>query len=216
MFLFSSWSFGQRSQMTLEKKVSLEKWNKLISAHLMLVLIVLWVWLFSTDLSQRGHARLDSMVLLLMKLDQLDQEIENALSATSSMDSTATFHRRHHPVPAQLSYLAGCDSSFFYIWNCAAVRRSQWTILFVFLLVQEFDLGSSSATSQPPTHPHAAVVAAAAALSSGSPQALGAKPKSGVSQHPNVYRNQNNVPDSNWLITFSGKMSLTWLKHVGS
>lgn len=80
--------------------------------------------------------------------------------------------------------------------------------MFVFLLVQEFDLGSSSATSQPPTHPHAAVVAAAA-LSSGSPQALGAKPKSGVSQHTNVYRNQNNVPDSNWLITFSGKMSLT-------
>lgn len=166
----------------------------------------LWVWLFSTDLSQRGHARLDSMVLLLMKLDQLDQEIENALIATSSMDSTATFHRRHHPVPAQLSYLAGCDSSFFYIWNCAAVQRSQWTILFVFLLVQEFDLGSSSATSQPPAHPHAAVVAA---LSSGTPQALGAKPKSGVSQHPNVYRNHNKVPDSNWLITFSSKMSLT-------
>ncbi|PWA30610.1 hypothetical protein CCH79_00009304, partial [Gambusia affinis] len=42
------------------------------------------------------HARLDSMVLLLMKLDQLDQEIENALSATSSMDSTPTLHRRHH------------------------------------------------------------------------------------------------------------------------
>ncbi|XP_014852035.1 PREDICTED: rho GTPase-activating protein 7-like isoform X1 [Poecilia mexicana] len=52
------------------------------------------------------HARLDSMVLLLMKLDQLDQEIENALSATSSMDSTPTLHRRHHlntdhgPTPA--------------------------------------------------------------------------------------------------------------------
>uniref|UniRef100_A0A8C4J059 Rho GTPase-activating protein 7 n=1 Tax=Dicentrarchus labrax TaxID=13489 RepID=A0A8C4J059_DICLA len=42
----------------------------------------------------REHARLDSMVLLLMKLDQLDQEIENALSATSSMDSTPTLHRR--------------------------------------------------------------------------------------------------------------------------
>uniref|UniRef100_A0A672FKT0 Uncharacterized protein n=1 Tax=Salarias fasciatus TaxID=181472 RepID=A0A672FKT0_SALFA len=38
----------------------------------------------------REHARLDSMVLLLMKLDQLDQEIENALSATSSMGSTPT------------------------------------------------------------------------------------------------------------------------------
>lgn len=43
---------------------------------------------------KRDHARLDSMVLLLMKLDQLDQEIENALSATSSMDSTPTLHRR--------------------------------------------------------------------------------------------------------------------------
>ncbi|XP_056136955.1 rho GTPase-activating protein 7 isoform X2 [Lampris incognitus] len=40
------------------------------------------------------NSRLDSMVLLLMKLDQLDQEIENALSATSSMDSTPTPHRR--------------------------------------------------------------------------------------------------------------------------
>ncbi|XP_078138849.1 uncharacterized protein LOC144538504 [Centroberyx gerrardi] len=40
------------------------------------------------------HSRLDSMVLLLMKLDQLDQEIENALSATSSMDSTPTLRRR--------------------------------------------------------------------------------------------------------------------------
>nr|XP_020516914.1 rho GTPase-activating protein 7-like isoform X1 [Labrus bergylta] len=43
---------------------------------------------------KREHARLDSMVLLLMKLDQLDQEIDNALSATSSMDSTPTLHRR--------------------------------------------------------------------------------------------------------------------------
>lgn len=33
-------------------------------------------------------------MLLLMKLDQLDQEIENALSATSSMDSTPTLHQR--------------------------------------------------------------------------------------------------------------------------
>ncbi|KAM7394271.1 hypothetical protein PAMP_021084 [Pampus punctatissimus] len=43
---------------------------------------------------EREHARLDSMVLLLMKLDQLDQEIENALSVTSSMDNTPTLHRR--------------------------------------------------------------------------------------------------------------------------
>ncbi|XP_053186986.1 rho GTPase-activating protein 7 isoform X2 [Scomber japonicus] len=43
---------------------------------------------------KREHARLDSMVLLLMKLDQLDQEIENALSVTSSMDSIPALHRR--------------------------------------------------------------------------------------------------------------------------
>lgn len=41
------------------------------------------------------QVRLDSMILLLMKLDQLDQEIENALSATSSMGSTPTFPRHH-------------------------------------------------------------------------------------------------------------------------
>ncbi|CAF95536.1 unnamed protein product, partial [Tetraodon nigroviridis] len=39
------------------------------------------------------HARLDSMVLLLMKLDHLDQEIQDALSATSSRDSSPTLHR---------------------------------------------------------------------------------------------------------------------------
>ncbi|KAM9792452.1 rho GTPase-activating protein 7 [Neosynchiropus ocellatus] len=43
---------------------------------------------------KHDHARLDSMVLLLMKLDQLDQEIENALSATSSMNSTPMVQRR--------------------------------------------------------------------------------------------------------------------------
>ncbi|CAL8352081.1 unnamed protein product [Boreogadus saida] len=44
---------------------------------------------------KRDSSRLDSMVLLLMKLDQLDKEIDNALSATSSMDSTPTPRRRH-------------------------------------------------------------------------------------------------------------------------
>ena len=44
---------------------------------------------------QRDSSRLDSMVLLLMKLDQLDKEIDNALSATSSMDSTPTPRRRN-------------------------------------------------------------------------------------------------------------------------
>ncbi|KAJ0033764.1 hypothetical protein NQD34_000871 [Periophthalmus magnuspinnatus] len=44
------------------------------------------------------QVRLDSMILLLMKLDQLDQEIENALSATSSIRSTPTLlrHQVHH------------------------------------------------------------------------------------------------------------------------
>lgn len=47
------------------------------------------------------------MVLLLMKLDQLDQEIENALSATSSMDSTPTPHRRQLLV----RYIISCLTS---------------------------------------------------------------------------------------------------------
>ncbi|XP_054634600.1 rho GTPase-activating protein 7 isoform X2 [Dunckerocampus dactyliophorus] len=45
-------------------------------------------------IKKRDHARLDSMVLLMMKLDQLDQEIENALCVNSSTDSTPTLHRR--------------------------------------------------------------------------------------------------------------------------
>uniref|UniRef100_A0A3B3TL30 Rho GTPase-activating protein 7 n=1 Tax=Poecilia latipinna TaxID=48699 RepID=A0A3B3TL30_9TELE len=65
------------------------------------------------------HARLDSMVLLLMKLDQLDQEIENALSATSSMDSTPTLHRRHHLV--HVFMLLVCS---FYDLSTFCSRRS--------------------------------------------------------------------------------------------
>nr|XP_008524503.1 PREDICTED: rho GTPase-activating protein 7-like [Equus przewalskii] len=45
----------------------------------------------------RDRARLDSMVLLIMKLDQLDQDIENALSTSSSPSSTPTNLRRHVP-----------------------------------------------------------------------------------------------------------------------
>ncbi|EFB27337.1 hypothetical protein PANDA_008232 [Ailuropoda melanoleuca] len=45
----------------------------------------------------RERARLDSMVLLIMKLDQLDQDIENALSTSSSPSSTPTNLRRHVP-----------------------------------------------------------------------------------------------------------------------
>ncbi|XP_006893622.1 PREDICTED: rho GTPase-activating protein 7 isoform X1 [Elephantulus edwardii] len=45
----------------------------------------------------RDRARLDSMVLLIMKLDQLDQDIENALSTSSSPSSTPANLRRHVP-----------------------------------------------------------------------------------------------------------------------
>ncbi|XP_065593074.1 rho GTPase-activating protein 7 isoform X1 [Cyrtonyx montezumae] len=45
----------------------------------------------------RDRSRLDSMVLLIMKLDQLDQDIENALSAGSSPSSTPMYKRRHIP-----------------------------------------------------------------------------------------------------------------------
>ncbi|XP_031416285.1 uncharacterized protein LOC116218500 [Clupea harengus] len=43
---------------------------------------------------ERERSRLDSMVLLIMKLDQLDQEIESALCSTSSMVSTPTLRRK--------------------------------------------------------------------------------------------------------------------------
>ncbi|XP_060102380.1 rho GTPase-activating protein 7 isoform X1 [Heteronotia binoei] len=43
----------------------------------------------------RDQSRLDSMVLLILKLDQLDQDIENALSSGSSPSSTPTHPRRH-------------------------------------------------------------------------------------------------------------------------
>ncbi|POI20391.1 hypothetical protein CIB84_015862 [Bambusicola thoracicus] len=46
------------------------------------------------------------MVLLIMKLDQLDQDIENALSAGSSPSSTPTYKRRHIPVSWYLHYFS--------------------------------------------------------------------------------------------------------------
>lgn len=54
------------------------------------------------------------MVLLLMKLDQLDQEIENALSASSSMDTTPILRRRQLLVHV---YHAGFDWYFLCILN---------------------------------------------------------------------------------------------------
>ncbi|XP_051025432.1 rho GTPase-activating protein 7-like [Acomys russatus] len=53
----------------------------------------------------RDRTRLDSMVLLIMKLDQLDQDIEHALSTASSPSSTPTNLRRHVPDPE-----SGCES----------------------------------------------------------------------------------------------------------
>ncbi|XP_036372527.1 uncharacterized protein LOC118769506 [Megalops cyprinoides] len=44
---------------------------------------------------ERERSRLDSMVLLMMKLDQLDQDIENALSASSSVSSVPSLTRAH-------------------------------------------------------------------------------------------------------------------------
>lgn len=73
------------------------------------------------------------MVLLLMKLDQLDQEIENALSATSSKDSTPTLQRRQllvlntvllHRALTSLVFLADVNyrpsftHSALYVFSC--------------------------------------------------------------------------------------------------
>ncbi|KAL1282590.1 hypothetical protein QQF64_001393 [Cirrhinus molitorella] len=48
--------------------------------------------LSSREEREKERSRLDSMVLLIMKLDQLDKEIENALS--SSLNSTPNLKRR--------------------------------------------------------------------------------------------------------------------------
>uniref|UniRef100_A0A8C8VGW5 Rho GTPase-activating protein 7 n=1 Tax=Pelusios castaneus TaxID=367368 RepID=A0A8C8VGW5_9SAUR len=60
----------------------------------------------------RDRSRLDSMVLLIMKLDQLDQDIENALSTGSSPSSTPTNKRRHIPVSLTLISLSLTDCTF--------------------------------------------------------------------------------------------------------
>ncbi|XP_069486312.1 rho GTPase-activating protein 7-like [Ambystoma mexicanum] len=46
---------------------------------------------------ERDRSRLDSMVLLIMKLDQLDQDIENALTTGTSPTGTPVLKRRHMP-----------------------------------------------------------------------------------------------------------------------
>ncbi|XP_046900400.1 rho GTPase-activating protein 7 isoform X1 [Hypomesus transpacificus] len=62
--------------------------------------------------SREERSRLDSMVLLLMKLDQLDQEIENALSSTaSSMANTPTLRRREQSDMDLCSVKGACSLS---------------------------------------------------------------------------------------------------------
>ncbi|KAL7856306.1 hypothetical protein AOLI_G00199100 [Acnodon oligacanthus] len=50
--------------------------------------------LSSREDREKERSRLDSMVLLIMKLDQLDQEIESALSSAPSNSGTPTLKRR--------------------------------------------------------------------------------------------------------------------------
>ncbi|XP_077426586.1 rho GTPase-activating protein 7 isoform X1 [Vanacampus margaritifer] len=110
-------------------------------------------------IKKRDHARLDSMVLLMMKLDQLDQEIENALSSNSSIGSTPTLPRRR-----QL----------------------------------DFDLGSVPVAS------HMQYSHGPAALATGTPTALGAKPKSGSSAMPERTKAE-----------IEAKEACTWLRAAG-
>ncbi|XP_053556235.1 rho GTPase-activating protein 7-like [Bombina bombina] len=49
----------------------------------------------------RDRSKLDSMVLLIMKLDQLDQDIENALSTGQSPSWTPTLKQRDIPIEQQ-------------------------------------------------------------------------------------------------------------------
>ncbi|XP_068960945.1 rho GTPase-activating protein 7 [Petaurus breviceps papuanus] len=51
----------------------------------------------------RGRGRLDSMALLIMKLDQLDRDIENALSTSPSLASPQVQQPQQSPVPDQES-----------------------------------------------------------------------------------------------------------------
>uniref|UniRef100_A0A673Y8J0 Uncharacterized protein n=1 Tax=Salmo trutta TaxID=8032 RepID=A0A673Y8J0_SALTR len=74
---------------------------------------------------EQERSRLDSMVLLLMKLDQLDQEIDTALSASSSSSSssmaiTPTLRRHHRRENLILTWLASGEPNT----NLACFRRT--------------------------------------------------------------------------------------------
>ncbi|KAG1948987.1 hypothetical protein F2P79_011843 [Pimephales promelas] len=59
-----------------------------------------WTFMSSREEREKERSRLDSMVLLIMKLDQLDKEIENALS--SSLSGTPILKRRIISDPLEL------------------------------------------------------------------------------------------------------------------
>lgn len=56
----------------------------------------------SREDKERERSQLDSMVLLIMKLDQLDQEIEDALSSAPSPKDTPTAKRHFISVSQEL------------------------------------------------------------------------------------------------------------------
>ncbi|XP_025889290.1 rho GTPase-activating protein 7-like [Nothoprocta perdicaria] len=93
----------------------------------------------------RDRSRLDSMVLLIMKLDQLDQDIENALSASSSPSSTPTYKRRHIP-----DVESGSESGV----DVASVNHSQTSLS---PNIHAPDLGSSCSVASAGAKPKAGV-----------------------------------------------------------
>lgn len=91
----------------------------------------------------RDRTRLDSMVLLIMKLDQLDQDIENALSTASSPSSTPTNLRRHVPVSPLLPALF--PSGVVFLCVCFAVVISVTLAFSCFVFSKTGDRPSSLA-----------------------------------------------------------------------
>ncbi|KAM4836634.1 rho GTPase-activating protein 7-like [Thomomys bottae] len=91
----------------------------------------------------RDKTRLDSMVLLIMKLDQLDQDIENALSTSPSPSGTPTNRRRHVP-DLESGSESGADTSSL---NQIQVNLPPNT--------QSTDTSSSTPTSSSGTKPKA-------------------------------------------------------------
>uniref|UniRef100_A0A8C4SIV3 Uncharacterized protein n=1 Tax=Erpetoichthys calabaricus TaxID=27687 RepID=A0A8C4SIV3_ERPCA len=90
-----------------------------------LYLCLLFVALLQEVKDDRSRSRLDSMVLLIMKLEQLDKDIENALSTTSSTSNTPNLKRR--PVPVNLVFFLQPSGVIF----CFSVIPGHRTLLFI-------------------------------------------------------------------------------------